>query len=365
MDLIPNLGAALADSGRADEAEALLSEAIEQARAAGSKRDALRASVQLLVSRVYRSPTEAEIESAVVEARGAADAFEALDDDVGLAEASFAISYLEETRGRIAEARLWVSKAFRHALAAGRPREATQTAGDLLGFAIMGPLPFDRCAGDAEALLSLGEPISGSVGHALLAVAALAAGDDPGFREHEELWRDVLDRHGLPWLTAAHGMWIASVEISVGKAEAAERRLREAREFLAPIGNVWWLRLVDGFLCEAVRGQDRPREFFRLADAFVASVQLTDRGTLIERQLLFARAQLLRGSAPEAEAAARRALKLLEPTDFVTHRANALLLLADILDARDLGDDAAAARSGAIEKLRAKGNLAAVARLER
>jgi class 3 adenylate cyclase/tetratricopeptide (TPR) repeat protein len=363
LDLIPNLGAALADSGSTEEAEALLSEAVEQARAADSERDALRATVQLLVNRIYRSPTEAEIESAVVEARGAADAFEALDDDVGLAEASLAISYLEESRGRIAEARLWVSNAFRHALAAGHPREATQAAGDLVGHAIMGPLPFDRFAADAEELLSLGEPISGSVGHALLAVAALAAGDDPGFREHEERWRDVLDRHGLPWLTATIGSWIASFEISVGKAEAAERRLREAREFLAPIGNVWWLRLVDGFLCEAVRAQDRPREFLRLADAFAASVQLTDRGTLIERQLLLARTQLLRGSAPEAEAAARRALRLVEPTDIVTHHVNALLMLAEVLDARDLSDDAASARSQAIEQLRAKGNLAAIAHL--
>ena len=43
LNLIPNLGAALAESGRTEEAEALLSEAIEQARAAGSERDALRA----------------------------------------------------------------------------------------------------------------------------------------------------------------------------------------------------------------------------------------------------------------------------------------------------------------------------------
>ena len=148
----------------------------------------------------------------------------------------------------------------------------------------------------------------------------------------------------------------------MGRAEAAERRLREAREFLAPLGNVWWLRLVDGCLCEAVRAQDRPREFLRLADAFAASVLLTDRGTLIERQLLLARAQLIRGSAADAEAAARRALKLLEPTDLVTQHANALLMLADALEARDLGDEATSARSEAVAKLRAKGNLVAVAR---
>jgi len=65
----------------------------------------------------------------------------------------------------------------------------------------------------------------------------------------------------------------------------------------------------------------------------------------------------------KAEAAARRALKLVEPTDLVTQHANALLMLADALEARGLGADAAAARGEAIAKLRAKGNLAAVARL--
>ena len=53
----------------------------------------------------------------------------------------------------------------------------------------------------------------------------------------------------------------------------------------------------------------------------------------------------------------------MELTDFVTHRANALLMLADVLEARDLDDDAAAVRSEAVAKLRAKGNLAAIARL--
>jgi class 3 adenylate cyclase/tetratricopeptide (TPR) repeat protein len=363
LDLIPNLGAALADSGRTEEAEVLLTEAVDQARAAGSERDALRATVQLLSNRVYRSPTDAEIESAAVEARGAAYAFEALDDDVGLAEAALAIAYLEETRGRIAEARMWVSDAFRHALAARRPREATQAAGDLLGQATFGPLPFDRFAAEAEELLSLGELISGGVGHALLAVAALATGDDPGFHEHEERWRDVLDRNGLPWFAATQGAWIATVEISVGKAEAAERRLREAREFLAAIGNIWQVDLVDSYLCEAVGAQDRPREFLRLTDAFTTSVQMTDRHTLIRGQLMLARAHLLRGSVVEGEAAARRALRLVMRTDFVPNHANALLTLADALDARDQSAAAAAARSEAIAKLRAKGNLAAIAHL--
>ena len=224
LDLIPNLGAALADSGRTEEAEALLTEAVEQARAAGSERDALRAAVQLLSNRIYRSPTEAEIESAAIEARSAADAFEALDDDVGLAEAAIAISYLEDDawthrRGAAVGVRSLAPRARRRAPPGGDPGRRRP-----VGFRDHGAAPVRSVRGEAEELLSLGEPISGSVGHALMAVAALAAGDDPGFHEHEGRWRDVLDRHGLAWLAAAHGLWIASVEISVGKAEAAERQ---------------------------------------------------------------------------------------------------------------------------------------------
>jgi len=362
LDLIPNLGAALADSGRTEETEALLCEAVEQAREAGSERDALRARVQLLSSRIYGAATEAEIESAVVETRSAAETFEALADDVGLAEAAIAIEYLESMRGRLAESTQWCSKALHHALSAGRLREAIQAAGDLLIQAIVGPTPFDRLAAHAEGLCSLGEPVSGSTGHALMAVAALAAGDNAGFREHEGRWREILDRRGLAWLSAAQGLSIAIVEISAGEADGAERRLLEAREFFVSVGNVWYTSIADEFLCEAVGAQDRPRDFLRLADAFATSVVVVpDRQNLIKRQVTLARGLLLRGSAVEAVAAARCAVKLAEPTDLVPDHANALLMLADALDTRDQRGDATAARREAIGMLQAKGNLVAVA----
>jgi class 3 adenylate cyclase len=365
LALLPNLGAALADSGRAEESEPLLSDGILQARAVGSEREALRATVQLLSNRIYGSSAEADLDSSAVQARRALDAFAVLNDSVGMAEAAIALDNLAFVRGRIAEAQLWASEALRRALDAGRPREATQGAGDLLGFAIVGPLPFDQFPATARGLPSRGEPISGSVSHALLAVAALAAGDDGGFQEHQEGWRDLLDRHGLAWLAAAQALEIAVVEISVGKADAAERRLREAREFFVSIGNLWYISIADEFLCEAVGAQDRPREFLRLADAFAATVLVTDRENLIKRQLVLARAHLLRGSPVEAETAARRGLELAEQTDLVLDHADALLMLADALDALDRGDHAATARSEALTRLRAKGNFAAVARLTR
>ena len=169
----------------------------------------------------------------------------------------------------------------------------------------------------------------------------------------------------MAWLAAAQALGIAIVELSVGRAEAAERRIREAREFFVAIGNLWYISIVDEFLCATVGAQDRPHEFLRLADAFAATVLVTDRENLIKRHLVLARTHLLRGSPVDAEIAARCGLELAEQTDLVVDHADALLMLADALDALDRRDDAAMARGEALTKLRAKGNLAAVARLTR
>ena len=58
MEILPTLGAALADSGRVEESDALLAEAVQLADVAGLERDALRASVQILSNRVYRAQTD-------------------------------------------------------------------------------------------------------------------------------------------------------------------------------------------------------------------------------------------------------------------------------------------------------------------
>ena len=123
------------------------------------------------------------------------------------------------------------------------------------------------------------------------------------------------------------------------------------------------MSVTEGFLCEAIYAQDRPREFLRRADAFGASTLMTDRHNLIRRQIVQAWSHQLRGSAGEAEASARRALKLLETTDLVHDRVNALQALADALDARGDGQEAAVARREAISILQAKANPAAVERL--
>ena len=341
LDVLPNLGVALTETGR----------------------DALRATIQLLSNRVFRSPTGAEVDAAVAQAEASADAL-ARDDEVGLAEAAIAIEYLEFTRGCIARSHAWTLRALHHGLACGRFRESAQAAADVVGTAVFGPLPFDRFEALAETqLFPFDEPISTSAGHALMALGSLAAGDRPGFLEREQRWRDAIDRNGLSWLGAAHAIVIADVEIRVGDPEGAERRLRAARDILTALGDLWWVSALDSGLCAAVGAQDRVQEFLRLSDAFDASPAVLDRQILVRRSLLSSRALLLRGSAADAEVAARRGLELVTSSDLVLDHADALLTLADALDARGLGEDAATAREEAVVRLRRKGTLAAVAEL--
>lgn len=355
LDLLPNLGVALTETGRPEETETVLSKAVEQSRAAGSERDALRATIQLLSNRVYRSPTEAEIDAAVTEAEAAVDAFNLLDDDIGLAEAAIALEYLEFLRGSSARSHEWTLRALRHGLASGRFRESAQASADVVGTAVFGPLPFDRFAALAdERLFSLDGPIPESAGHAMTAIGSLAAGDGLGFGEHERRWRDVIDRNGLSWLGAAHGLVMAGVEIRVGNVERGERRLREARDVLTALGDIWWVSTLDSVLCAAVIAQGRTQEFLRLADSLEATGSVPDRQNVIQRSLMRSRALLLRGSATDAEVAARRGLELVESTDLALDHVDSLMALADALDARGLTDEAAIARSDALEHLRAK-----------
>ncbi len=362
LDILPNLGVALSETGRPAETEALLSAAIEEARASGSVRDELRARVQLLSNHVYRSPNETEIRAATEEALAAARTLEEMGDEVGLAEAEIAVEYLGWMAGDVELQHVWSMRALRHAMAAGRPREAAQSAADLTLSSGVGPLPLHECLRVADEVERLAPgPVTETTALALRAIAALAAGDTSAFAETERTWRDLVERAGTGWLGAAQALTIAAVESWAGAHEDAERRLRTARETLAGVGDIWWFGTIDGLLCSALAAQDDRRAFLALADAFVGSDLVPDRDLLSRREMARSHALLLRGHVADAESAARRALSIAQGRTLPLAQADAEVALARALDARGLESEAELARSRAIEILRAKRHDAAVA----
>ena len=68
------------------------------------------------------------------------------------------------------------------------------------------------------------------------------------------------------------------------------------------------------------------------------------------------------GELDEADALAREAVRLIEPTDLLTDRGDALLDLAEVLRLGGRATDAEAAARGGLELYERKGNLVSAAR---
>lgn len=256
---------------------------------------------------------------------------------------------------------MWAKEAVRHGLEARRPREAAQGAADAVLATAFGRTPVDGFPDVADELERIGEhPLTESAAAALRAMASLGAGDDAAFDRYERARLDVLEQNGLSWLAATQALVMAALETWVGKADVAEMRLLEAREVLAAAGDVWWLSTIDALLCSALATQGLRRDFLTHADAFEASDPVPDRDTLVRRPLLRSRAFLMRGSAADAEDAAHRALAAAEGSDLVLSSAEAYLVLADVLEARERTQDAAVARGRAASLLEEKRFTAAL-----
>ena len=127
--------------------------------------------------------------------------------------------------------------------------------------------------------------VASSTGHTLRAIASLAAGDREEFRAQDARRRDVVDRHGLGWLSAAQALHIGCVMLSTGDAVEAEQLLVEARDVLSAAGDIWWIVQIKTFVASALAAQDRRREFLQRADAVDANTLVPDRQSRLRQDL--------------------------------------------------------------------------------
>jgi hypothetical protein len=363
LELLPRLGVALMEVGRGHDAEALLTEAVDVARSVGAEAEAVRAEIQLVTARaVYGSTTDAEIDVHLAAVERARAALETTGDGAGLAEAWIAIDYLETMRGRPLRMYEAAREALRYGLASGRMRDAIQAAGDVVYSAVAGPMPFSAIREAGEELVGASDPISRTTGLTALASADLAESSG-AFEDRDRERQALVARNGLDWLGAVQQIPLANLEHQLRLPERMERRMADARQVLQTTGDVWWLNTTTPLLGLAVYGQGRTRDFLRVAEAFDAEIKVFDRDARVRRFLLRALASLVRGTLPEAEAAARTALELAEPTDLATTKADVLTALADIADARGFREQAATHRASAVAIHTRRGNVAALAAL--
>ncbi len=357
--LLVDLAATQIEAGKLTRAKSVLVEAL---RVAAAQHDA-RASANAEVQRQFlhlEEVTEQGTDEAKHVVERVLPVFEKAGDYLGLCRALRLRAYSHWIEAHAAAAaRAW-EEAAEHARLAGAERERIELLTWVASSLFFGPTPVD------EAIVSC-ERIRGEVSADAAAEAAtlhpLAGLHAMGGRF--ALARDLLATSRAlladidPTLNSAVSHPRAIVETLAGDAAAAEMYLKADSETLDDMEDAAFLSTTDAFRAQALLAQGRDDEaehYTRLSEQRAATSDLL---TQMMWRSVRARVLAKRGDIEQAEALAGQAVRLGEQTDFINHRADALLDFAHILHQAGRLDVARARGTEALELYQQKGNSVA------
>jgi len=348
--LLPPFGSALAALGQVERAEALLSEAIEEAARAGDRLAETWARIEREGVRTFSTPGPFTTQRP--EANRALEVFEQAGDERGLARAWDLLAWVELASGRLSASEDAYRRCIEHARRAGDAGLEIEALRRLAQIATMGPTPVDEGVMRCERILKLvaGRPIAEGSALTELGVLRAMQGRFDEARALLKQGREVLRDAGAEMSVAWASIRMGRAELLSGDAVSAERELRPAFEALDRFGNTNDLAFAALWLAEAMCAQGRYEE----------AVELTSRAEDDDQigaftQVVRARALAGLGQLEEAEHVAREAAEFLDRTEVVVNRARAHLALAEILRASGRAPEAADHADEALRLLEQKG----------
>jgi predicted ATPase/class 3 adenylate cyclase len=306
-----------------------------------------------------------ETEGLLAAAQEALSACEEIDDDFSLAQAWNLIGRLEGsvladlTRGEQAWRR-GLSYAERGNYAA----ERAESISWLMVSAVFGALPapkgIELCK---EFFETAGEdPVIRAFCRVERAALEAMTGQFDVARELLAEGTRVITELGLNVYAAVIGQEAFYVEMLAGNPEAAASTLRASYTALEQMGERRELSTIAGFLAHALYEQGDFEEAGRFSRASEKTAAPDD----VHAQVLWrsARAKTLgrQGEHEAAEAMARGAVRLIEPTDLLNAQGFALLDLAEVLALRGRPEEAIAVAREAARRFEQKGNLPSLQR---
>ena len=354
LDLLPDLGVALTELGRPEEAATLLASAVASARASGQETQALCATIQLLSTRLYLRDIDVDVVERT--AREVIEALEARGHDAGLAQAWILIDYVHNVRSACLPAVDASLTAISYGRRSGRLREQLQASGDLalyLLWSLAGPA---RLADAIREVESGDDPVSVVTAEVLRAMAAAWTGDVPGFRSATARHNARLHERGLAWLEATNAATLGMILMQIDERSEAAQLLQGSYETLLRTGDIWWAGHVEPGLALCLDLAGRREEFLAVVARGPMSGLPDDRLTELMWTVVGPRAKWRRGQIDEAVAQSREAAALCAETDVAMLTALAHESLADILLAAGQADEAAEARETA-ERIYAEGSF--------
>jgi class 3 adenylate cyclase/tetratricopeptide (TPR) repeat protein len=366
LSLLPSLGRALTESGELERSDSVLSEAVENARAAGEHLAAADAAVALFYLRAHTVP-EMSDEKIAHKLEGVIRVFEEYGDEAGLARALSLTGMLRCWRGEAAAAITDLEQATSYARQVGDRVQEAESLQYLLMAMLWGPTTVDEALERVEKIRT-GAEANRRLEVTLLRTRAQLEAMQGRFDAARELLahaRATAEELGLEVILAAGvGHQAGCVELLAGDAAAAERALRPACEALERMGDWGHFATVAPKFADAlfIKGGD-DTEALRLTELAERSatpgVADEDIGWRRVRAKLLAR----RGDVGEAEQLAREATARAALTDLLEDRAQAVADLAEVLRLGGRREEAATALEEAIHLHEQKGNVVAAEKL--
>jgi class 3 adenylate cyclase/tetratricopeptide (TPR) repeat protein len=345
-------------AGAYDRAVELRRQALEEARAAGDVRLALRLYIAEAWERFgiegFQGVAEALTKRTIPQ-------LAELGDELGLGRAWHTVGRAAFAAGLDREAMAALDRALRHSLRAGDALEVDRIAVSLASVLADGPTPVRDAL---ERVHELRDSIVGRFGGVGLgALLGFLLGMEGRFAEaravHAETrirYEEMGVRH--PIITV-HGL-ASEVELLAGDAAAAEREAAAAFEMFEAGGLAIW-----GWVAE--RRARALREIGRLDDA-MHFVEIAEREASVDEAEILARIKatraLIRADRGEIETAVADAIEaelLSEPLEAPRYRGEVLLAVAEVLRAAGRRDEAVERAVAALELHEGKGNLPAAA----
>jgi DNA-binding SARP family transcriptional activator/class 3 adenylate cyclase len=358
VELLPALGASLFEAGRVTDATRVLDEAIART---SDPRLRARAQVEREIVRF-----EAETSVGTDQEQRVTDAvlpvLEAEGDDYGQSRVWLLRGQLAWNAGRVESADEAWRRADECARRAGDRRERFEVIGWRALAAGLGPTPVDEAIRRCEEFREIVGASPFATATTLNPLALLHA-----MKCRFETAEDLLARAGetlreLGGLSSGVSHLEAWVRLLAGRPELAEASLRADVETLSGMSEGSALATTTALLAQAVFAQGRMGEAGELCRAAEAIAAAEDTMTQSTWRGVQAKVLAREGRGQEAETLAREAVALLEPTDLLSHRGDAMLDLADVLRTCARAEEADRATRTGLAIYELKGNAAAAAR---
>jgi class 3 adenylate cyclase/tetratricopeptide (TPR) repeat protein len=365
VQLLPEIGEVLTQTGAWRDAELVLNEAVDAARTLGDSRLEALAVVRLtwLGLHTQRFPDNVDALPAV---EMAISTFEELADDGGLAEGLTLAGSIEFWSGRAGRAVQAADRAIWHARRTNDARRESEALRWRCAAECYGPAPADQAAIGFEALM---QGPAARHGGLRTAIASFRA-EMEAMRGNAEIARELVETSkawakdfGLQMYYASNVLRTAGYVAALhGELERAEQDLREAVDILRLIGDSGHLSSVAPQLADVLQEQGRIEEALALTEEAERASIKDDVDAQIGWRRVRSKILARQGHLAEGIRLATEALDMARRTDYLDLRGMVCLDLAEVLRRAGQGDGAITVLEEAIEMFELKGNVVMAAR---